>query len=383
MSMVVFTDPGRMPVLVADSLISGPDDESALTTPDHPHGVSGVFPPKSGFVPTYLARKTCLIGSNLALAMVGGVIHMRAFREDLQAHFRDRADASAPDLNSFLNEYAVDKHGKIVLANLDALLMCTRRVDEDRHLYFVRSAGANPASVITQESKNLGGVLAIGCGAEPLKVAIDAIDSYAFSGIGKSEDWNASHEAIAKNLALIAQLHKVDELTGRMLIGYWGGGYEVIYRQVGDGLAYLNDYTILFWTLDLEDEGSECWPEGFIKYKRRDDCSILVSYRQGEFTLKGMVDVGMRRRPLTIERPDREYLNSSIHMNVVCLVASRRLISMFHFCHLYKRGKSNPSMVFMRDDGRAEIYMPETWKREMSQFIRESERKRRKKRSGE
>ena len=87
MTMVTFTDPHRIPVLVADSLISGPDDQSALATPDHPHGISEVFPPRSGFVPTHLARKTALINSNLAIAMSGGVVHMRAFREDVQGAF--------------------------------------------------------------------------------------------------------------------------------------------------------------------------------------------------------------------------------------------------------------------------------------------------------
>ena len=44
MSMVTFTDPNRMPVLVADPLIARLDDKSTLTTPDHPHGISSVFP---------------------------------------------------------------------------------------------------------------------------------------------------------------------------------------------------------------------------------------------------------------------------------------------------------------------------------------------------
>ena len=87
MTMVTFTDSQRIPVLIADSLISGPGDESALTTPDHPRGISAVFPPQSGFVPKYLARKTSLINSNLAIAMSGSVVHMRAFRKDLNASF--------------------------------------------------------------------------------------------------------------------------------------------------------------------------------------------------------------------------------------------------------------------------------------------------------
>ena len=82
MNMITFTDPNHIPVLIADSLITGFDNESALTTPDHPREISGIFSEKSGFVPTYLARKTSLINSNLAIAMAGREMHVRAFRQE-------------------------------------------------------------------------------------------------------------------------------------------------------------------------------------------------------------------------------------------------------------------------------------------------------------
>ena len=231
-------------------------------------------------------------------------------------------------------------------------------------------------NLVEVDSKNLGKVLATGCGAEGLRTAILAIDAYAFGGSGATEEWSLSYEAISRNLALIAQLHKIDELTSQMLLTYWGGGYEVIYRQVGNGLTYLKSYTILFWTLDLEDNNADYRPEGFIKYERRDDFSILISYRQGVFNLKGMMDVGTPRRPISIERPDREYLNSDIHMNVVCTLSGNTMTGMYHFCHRYRPGESNPSMIFLREDNRTEVLIPVKWGREMSQFIRDSERHR-------
>ena len=193
-------------------------------------------------------------------------------------------------------------------------------------------------------------------------------------------EWSVSHEAIARNLSLIAQLHKIDELTGQMLLTYWGGGYEVIYRQIGGDLCYLDEYTILFWTLNLDDSDADYQPEGFIKYERREDFSILISYRQGVFNLKAMFDVGIPRRSISIEKPDREYLNSDIHMNVVCTLSGNRMTGMYHFCHRYKHGESNPSMIFLRDDSRTEVSIPVKWARDMSQFIRDSEKRRRHKR---
>ena len=380
MSMVTFTDPHNIPVLVADSLISGPDNESALTTPDHPHGISSVFPRQSGFVPTYLARKTSLINSNLAIAMVGSVIHMRAFRKDVQEHFRSHHNCSANDVELFLQQYKRDSHGKNVLDNIDALILTSHRIDEKRHIYHLLTSATNMPDLLELDSKNLGHILAIGCGAEGLKTAVNAIDSYSFSGSGSMNEWSVSHEAIARNLSLIAQLHKIDELTGQMLLTYWGGGYEVIYRQIGGDLCYLDEYTILFWTLNLDDSDADYQPEGFIKYERREDFSILISYRQGVFNLKAMFDVGIPRRSISIEKPDREYLNSDIHMNVVCTLSGNRMTGMYHFCHRYKRGESNPTMIFLRDDSRTEVSIPVKWARDMSQFIRDSEKRRRHKR---
>ena len=51
--------------------------------------------------------------------------------------------------------------------------------------------------------------------------------------------------------------------------------------------------------------------------------------------MKGMVDVGMPRRPITIEKPDREYLNSDVHMNVVCTRRGSAITSMYLFFHRY------------------------------------------------
>ena len=304
---------------------------------------------------------------------------MRAFREDVQEHFRNRHDCTPADVECFLQQYKSDAHGKIVLDHIDALLLSTHRINEKQHIYHLLTSGTDMPNLVEVDSKNLGKVLATGCGAEGLRTAIRAIDAYAFGGSGATEDWSLSYEAISRNLALIAQLHKMDELTSQMLLTYWGGGYEVIYRQVGNGLTYLKNYTILFWTLDLEDNNADYRPEGFVKYERRDDFSVLTSYRQGVFNLKGMVDVGMPRRPISIDRPDREYLNSDVHMNVVCTLSGNRMTGMYHFCHRYKSGESNPSMIFLREDNRTEVLIPVEWGREKSQFIRDSEKRRRQK----
>ena len=303
-------------------------------------------------------------------------MHMRAFREDVQEYFRNRHDCTPTDVELFLQQYKGDSHGKIVLDHVDALLLSTRRINEKQHIYHLLTSATDMPNLVEVDSKNLGKVLATGCGAEGLRTAILAIDAYAFGGSGATEEWSLSYEAISRHLALIAQLHKIDELTSQMLLTYWGGGYEVIYRQVGNGLTYLKSYTILFWTLDLEDNNADYRPEGFIKYERRDDFSILISYRQGVFNLKGMMDVGTPRRPISIERPDREYLNSDIHMNVVCTLSGNTMTGMYHFCHRYRPGESNPSMIFLREDNRTEVLIPVKWGREMSQFIRDSERHR-------
>ena len=377
MSMARFTEPNRIPVLVADSLISAPDNASALATPDHPHGISNVFPPGSGFVPTRLARKTCIVNSGLAMAMVGSVVHMRAFREDALAHFRDQPECSGADVELFLQQYEADPDGRIVLENVDVFLLSSRPVGEGRHLYWLLTAGPNRRGGVEVKSENLGHVLATGSGAAGMKSAVGAVDTYALSGMVPTEEWNYSHDAIARNLTLIARMHKVDELTAQMLLKYWGGGYEVIYREAGNGLVYLKDYTILFWALDLEDRDSEIHPEGFIKYERREDFSVLTSHRQGVFAMKAIADVGVPGRSVTIKKPDREYLNSDMQMNVVCTVRGRRITNLYPLCYRYKRGESNPSKIILGDDGRVNIGLSAEFEPELRSFIRDRERRER------
>ena len=375
MSMASFTEPNRIPVLVADSLISGPDNASALATPDHPHGISNVFPPGSGFVPTRLARKTCIVNPGLAMAMVGSVVHMRAFREDALAHFRNQPECTGADVELFLRQYEADPDGSTILESIDVLLLSSRPVGEGRHLYRLLTAGLNRRGGVEVKSKNLGDVLAMGSGAVGMKSAVDAVDTYAFSGVGPKGDWNNSHVAIARNLTLIARMHKVDELTAQMLLEYWGGGYEVIYREAGNGLVYLKDYTILFWALDLEDRDSEIHPEGFIKYERREDFSALTFDRQGVFAMKPIFDVGDPRASITIERPDREYLNSDMYMNVVLTFRGRRTTGMYPICYRYRQGESNPSQIILRDDGRVEIGLSAEMERDLRSLIRDRERR--------
>ena len=312
--------------------------------------------------------------------MSGGVVYMRAFREDVQAHFRHYPDCKPADVEQFLQQYKRDSHGKIVLDHISALLLSTYRINETQHIYHLLTSHTDMSDLVESDSKNLGKVLATGCGAQVLQDAIRRIDGFEFGGRGSTADWSLSYEAVSRNLCFVAQLHKMDELTSQMLLTYWGGGYEVIFREIGNGLTYLDDYTIFFSTLDLDDQEAEYRPEGFLKYQRRDDFSILVSYRQGIFNVHGMVDVGVRREPISIEKPDTEFLNSDLHMNLICTHRGDSVTGMYHFCHRYKPGESNLSMVFLRDDGRTELLIPVEWGRDMSRYIRDSEDRRRRKR---
>ena len=67
---------------------------------------------------------------------------------------------------------------------------------------------------------------------------------------------------------------------------------------------------------------------------------------------------------------------SDVQINVVCTLSKHRMTGMYHFCHRYKPGESNPPMIFLREDNKAEVLMPVKSGHEMSQFIRDSERRR-------
>ncbi len=138
--MVSFTEPKGIPVLVADSLISGTDNASTLATPDHPHGMFHVFPPGSGFVPKRPARQTCIVNSGLAIAVVGSVVPMRAFREDALAQFRNQPDCTGASVELFLQQCEADPNGRVVLENIDVLLLSSRPVGKGWHLHRLLSA---------------------------------------------------------------------------------------------------------------------------------------------------------------------------------------------------------------------------------------------------
>ena len=184
------------------------------------------------------------------MAMVGSVVHLRAFRKEALAHFWVQPECSGANAESFLQQCEADPDGRHVLEDIDVLLLNNRPVGEKRHLRWLLAAEPNRRGGVEVDSENLGHVLATGSGAVGMIAAVDAVDTNTFGGIGPKKDWNCSHDATARTLMLIARMHKVDELTAQMLLEYWGWGYEVIHREASNGLVFLKDYTILFWALD-------------------------------------------------------------------------------------------------------------------------------------
>ncbi len=190
------------------------------------------------------------------------------------------------------------------------------------------------------------------------------------------EDWSNEYEALMRNLVLVSQLYKMDEIPAKSLLNYWGGGYEIIYRNENGDLEYLKDYTIVFWVMDLEKEAAEIEPEGFLKYENRGEFSIIFSYRQGKFNTTVLRDVGHPRRPIVLKRPDKEYFNSHIHMNILCTIRRHMLIRMHYFCSKYKKGESISSVIWFNEGGTASILIPEKFSVEYSKFIRDVEKTR-------
>ena len=89
---------------------------------------------------------------------------------------------NAPERTSqlFLQQYEADPDGKIVLDNVDVLLLNSRPVGEGRHLHRLLTAGPNRRGGVEVESRNLGHVLATGSGADGMEAAVGAVDTYAF-----------------------------------------------------------------------------------------------------------------------------------------------------------------------------------------------------------
>ncbi|WP_153040882.1 hypothetical protein [Pseudovibrio sp. Ad13] len=338
-------------MLVSDMLISGLETENSsdLKLPDHISGVDKTFPKGSGFVPLRLKRKLFIINDNLAVGLSGSFLHMRSFLDDLRERNRVHRLVTSEDMHQFIDEYVRSPHGAITLKEITALALL-----QERHgcNYFVLGDKARE-SCSTTDTKGFGNVLSIGSGQQSVLDEVARIDKYNFiqpNTHGMKVD--RFHAALAKVLALLSQLNKLDSLTSKYLLEYWGGGYEVIYYN-GKKFQFLDDYSSVNWLFDISQNKPQFVPLSLIKYKREENYSVFFCNQNGEFHIFAGSDISEScKRTLSFDVRNVSF-NSPIMNNLILVTDGCKIQNIYNFYGM--RSVDQPGIVFTEVDDKANL----------------------------
>lgn len=341
MTVIIHTNAFNVPVLISDMLISGPEgDQAPIKLPTHAEGIDEVFPEGSGYIPKNLRRKVFIINDNMAVGTSGSLVHMSAFIQDLKETFPHSSSVSLFDLNTFIEAYIDDNHGSIVLGNIHALILLK---DNEQFVFYV--AGDKAKQNCTEvDTKKFGKVISIGSGQVSFTKEAERLDRYHLQTPTMASN-EPIHAAIGFNLSLISQLHQIDSLTGRTILEYWGGGYEIVFYDVNEGkFKHLEKYTIVFWNINLGvSEGMT--PYGVLHYDRCVEESIIYTHGQSGLNIFPVKDIcDFSKRTITINTSDIDF-NSEIITNLILVSREDKIVNIYNFYD--RHNKEEPGAVFI------------------------------------
>ena len=323
MTVIFHANYNCVPTLVGDVLVSGPESEGLkeLALPNHVTGITSIFPEGSGFVPRGMNRKLFVINRRMAIGVSGTVIYRARFVEDLQDRFAGQNEFTFSDIQSYLDDYDKD-----IIDNILAILIF--RVGEQSHSAVVgeRSGGA----LVERQLRRFGRVLAVGSGNETLVSEIERMERYETRAIGHWKQDRIYH-SLALHLSLISQIHRIDSLSGRSLLEYWGGAFELIYLNEQGYYEFLENQTIVHWQMDLDDPSSGFVPLGVVKQEYRDGLLIVHVYEKEQFKAFGVRDVTGNPKTLndmTMSLEDLDF-NSEIICNTVLISKGRKFRELY------------------------------------------------------
>ena len=369
MTVVFHANCNAVPTLVADVLVSGPEPKTLkeLVLPDHVDGITNIFPEGSGFVPRGMKRKLFLINRKMAIGISGTVIYMAQFVEDLQARFARKDEFTFSEIYSYLNDYEKD-----VIKNICAIILF--RIG--RTSQFVVVGDRSGDALMEREFSEFGRVLAVGSGNATVVSEIERMERYETHTFGHRIR-DRVYLSLVQQLGLISQMHKIDNLSGRSLLEYWGGAFEIIYLNEQGYFQFLDNHTIVHWHMDLDDPDGSFRPLGVVKQEYRDELLIIHLYDKGQFKTFGVRDVtGNPRVPneIAMSLNDLDF-NSGIISNTVLISKGNKVKTIYNFCDKHTDGY--PGIVFLEidDEHRLRVYINSERQKELLESIVESEEK--------
>lgn len=251
------------PFLMGDLLVSSNEVDGKTALLPTIEKVSDVFPTGSGFVPTSLRQKLCLIDENLAIVWSGSAIHAKAtIREIAKRHKNKR----------FVFKDLLDYFKQVEKDTIQ---------DQASFLGFIRDAhgfgrffyGSDVHAIQTEEQLPIG---LIGSGgtdfAEVIKQRL--FEQKTLSG-GRP---NSKELAIASALHLAGHLLSMEVLTGNSISNYYGGGYEIAH-WAGDQFKKFDDFTFIYWIGEINENEIKLNPVLINKYSYLHDSLFVRATR--------------------------------------------------------------------------------------------------------
>lgn len=361
MTVIFHTNANNIPTLLGDLLISGTEDQDTLKLPGHREGITDIFPKGSGFVPIKIKRKVFIINDHIAVGISGTLVHMRAFIKDLKEKFHTMSSNSFSEIHEFINIYSNNEHGRNVLQNIHALILLNT---SEKTYFFV--AGEKAKKNCSEKFSNLfGESIAIGSGQKTVLDEIERVGNYQIIGL----KGDPIYQALVKNLTVLSQIHQIDSLSGKSLIEYWGGGYEMIYLNRNRKFQYLNEYTMTYWTIDLDEEESTIEPFSILRYERNEQYSVIFTHEYGKSRIFGCTDI-TERSPVKIE--GKVNFNSGIFINTVLATRNGKVINMFTFADKHEENYIGTVFTEINHDNNLVMLMQSNKQQEISAIIHQA-----------
>ena len=180
------------------------------------------------------------------------------------------------------------------------------------------------------------------------------------------------YATLARHLGLIAQLHQIDSLTGRSLLEYWGGGYEIIYKDKDGKYRYLDDYTMVFWAADLDNPRADLQPLGLVRHERQSDLSLLYVYENERFDVFICQDITEdETKELELKWSEISF-NSGIFVNNVLAHRDGRVVNLLNWIDRHEDGYTGSISTEIREDRRLEIRIRSGLDKKIIDMVRRS-----------
>ena len=292
---------------------------------------------------------------------------MARFVKDFQDCFADQDEITFLDIQSYVDDYDND-----VIDNILAIILFrARNINQ-----FAVVGKRDNSALIDRKFSQFGRVLAVGSGNASVVSEIERIERYETHPIGHGIQ-DRVYLSLVQQLTLISQIQRIDNLSGRSLLEYWGGAFEIIYLNERGNFQFLENHTIVHWHMDLDNPESSFGPLGIVKQEYREGLLIIHLYENGQFRNFGVRDVtGSPSIPkeMTMSLSDFNF-NSDIISNTVLISRGDKIKTIYNFCD--KHTDEYTGMVFLEidDDHRLRVYLNSERQNDILETIVKNEEK--------